>query len=445
MAVKRQREKRTNPDPHSKRRLSARFRSRLLALFAVALVLVGAAAFVIFNENIRRVSDGYVRQVAAASAEAVCAHVAGADGTVPMEPRTGVELARLVEALFAARGDGVLRGLIVDAGGAVWADSAAPEDRLPPYYDWEDRLEGEVSDPAFFAEMSVYRKSRADTEEPALFRLSGGRYETAVMAPVRHTKWSVVVLCGAGALTGVSGWLPFFFVALFPLAALFFAVDAVGRRLVFRPLERLAASLARLRENREEMIYGTERPDELGALSRTIRDLFAESNHDVLTGVYNRRFMENSLQNLIKSLSRSHGMLSVLMVDVDYFKFYNDTYGHYQGDICLREVAQVLSAAATRAGDFVARYGGEEFVAVLPDTDAAGARLIAEKLIEKVRKLRIPHAKSSAAEVVTVSVGVALGMTAYPQGWESYVKRADEAMYRAKQGGRNRYVCLEME
>lgn len=130
------------------------------------------------------------------------------------------------------------------------------------------------------------------------------------------------------------------------------------------------------------------------------------------------------------------------MLDIDHFKKYNDSFGHDQGDVCLTSVAAALSGSITRAGDFAARYGGEEFIAVLPNTDESGARLIAEKLLESVRILDIPHPANTAAPCVTVSIGVTTGNVNHTQSWEEYVKRADDALYMSKRNGRNRYTFL---
>jgi diguanylate cyclase (GGDEF)-like protein len=198
-----------------------------------------------------------------------------------------------------------------------------------------------------------------------------------------------------------------------------------------------------LKENHQEHIYGIERDDEFGNLSNTIIDLFAKANYDALTGIYNRRYMETTIQQIVEFLSRSNGVLSLLMVDVDHFKLFNDTYGHQAGDKCLEAVALAMAGSLTRANDFVARYGGEEFIAVLPNTDEAGARLIAEKVLESVRQLQIPHSESDAAKYVTVSVGATTAAVEYFHGWEEYVKYADEALYASKQGGRNRCTFIK--
>jgi diguanylate cyclase (GGDEF)-like protein len=160
--------------------------------------------------------------------------------------------------------------------------------------------------------------------------------------------------------------------------------------------------------------------------------------YDALTGIYNRRYLDENLEHLIKNLSRSCGTLSLLMIDIDWFKKYNDVYGHGEGDKCLKIVSGIISKTLSRESDFVARYGGEEFTVVLPNTDKEGACMIAEKLLENIRKARIAHCKSDVAEYVTISIGVATGVVNHMQTCSDYIKLADEMLYKSKQFGRNR-------
>jgi len=159
---------------------------------------------------------------------------------------------------------------------------------------------------------------------------------------------------------------------------------------------------------------------------------------DPLTGIFNRRFFDETLNRVLKTLSRSEGVLSLLMIDIDFFKNYNDTYGHSAGDNCLRIVAETLRKSVTRADDFVVRYGGEEFAVVLPNTDEDGARLLAENMLENIRACNIPHANSSAADIVTVSIGVTTGRVPYSCRADDFIIRADEMLYMSKQSGRNK-------
>jgi len=167
--------------------------------------------------------------------------------------------------------------------------------------------------------------------------------------------------------------------------------------------------------------------------------------YDALTGIYNRRYFDENLEQIIKSLSRPAGTLSLMMVDIDFFKKYNDTYGHSAGDNCLINTATALSGMMAREGDFVARYGGEEFVVVLPHTDENGARLFAEKLLESVRKLGIPHETSEVAHFVTISIGATTGSVRHTQKAVDYIKSADKALYLSKQNGRNRYTYISFD
>ncbi len=169
---------------------------------------------------------------------------------------------------------------------------------------------------------------------------------------------------------------------------------------------------------------------------------------DPLTAIANRRAFEDALDREWRRMLRHRVPLSLLMVDVDYFKRYNDAYGHVAGDQCLRAVASVLASIAQRAGDVAARYGGEEFAILLPDTDAAEARLLAQRLCDAVRALAIPHEQSAVAPHATVSIGVASVPMRADGGaprenplWaaaRTLVETADHALYAAKSAGRNR-------
>jgi diguanylate cyclase (GGDEF)-like protein/PAS domain S-box-containing protein len=161
---------------------------------------------------------------------------------------------------------------------------------------------------------------------------------------------------------------------------------------------------------------------------------------DGLTNIYNRRFFDESITRIVKSLSRSDGVLSLMVIDIDFFKRYNDTYGHAAGDACLKTVAELLKKGLPRGDDFVARYGGEEFVVALPNTDETGAKMVANRLLEVIRNNQIPHKTNDAADYVTLSIGITTGNVRHEHNAEDFIKRADEMLYRAKQGGRNQCV-----
>ncbi len=165
---------------------------------------------------------------------------------------------------------------------------------------------------------------------------------------------------------------------------------------------------------------------------------------DGLTGIPNRRYFDEQFAKESGRAIREKQPLSVIMMDIDHFKGYNDNYGHGAGDECLQRVARTLAESLTRSADMIARYGGEEFVALLPGTDSAGAMEVAERLRSAVEALGMTHEHSSAAKVVTLSLGVS---TLKPPSQEAstLLKRADEALYRAKSDGRNRSVAQKPE
>ncbi len=161
---------------------------------------------------------------------------------------------------------------------------------------------------------------------------------------------------------------------------------------------------------------------------------------DSLTGVANRRQFDLTLVSESQRLRRTGEPLALLMIDVDYFKRYNDHYGHPLGDTCLQSIAACLSRSLLRSHDLVARYGGEEFACILPETPLVGALSKAAAMERAVRSLAIPHPASEVASVVTISVGVALSDAAAPEDPWALVRIADEQLYLAKNAGRGR-VC----
>jgi diguanylate cyclase (GGDEF)-like protein len=196
-------------------------------------------------------------------------------------------------------------------------------------------------------------------------------------------------------------------------------------------------------------------------LSQSDRDKAAElhrlSTTDPLTGIANRRAFEETLGQEWRRMLRHQVPLSLLLIDVDYFKRFNDTYGHVAGDQCLRTVAQVVAGRARRAGEVAARYGGEEFAVLLPHTDIAAASKLAEVICASVRERCIRHEGSAVAPYVTISIGVAsiaevpksaaalsregAAAATSPAGATVLIEAADQALYQAKMAGRNRVVA----
>ena len=164
-------------------------------------------------------------------------------------------------------------------------------------------------------------------------------------------------------------------------------------------------------------------------------DLLA--NSDSLTRIANRRRFDEHLEQQWKQMARDRSPLSIVMCDIDYFKQYNDVYGHVSGDDCLKQVAQALNSVLNRPSDLVARYGGEEFVAVLPQTALAGAIAVAEMMQSALARCQISNQRSAVGPYVTLSIGVASTIPSHLQLPTSLVDEADRLLYLAKQRGRN--------
>ncbi|WP_311969990.1 sensor domain-containing diguanylate cyclase [Pseudomonas baltica] len=159
---------------------------------------------------------------------------------------------------------------------------------------------------------------------------------------------------------------------------------------------------------------------------------------DGLTGIANRRMLDKVLEREWAQAQRSQKPISLILADIDYFKQYNDCYGHMKGDECLKRVAQSLSLAANRPLDFIARMGGEEFIWVLPETDAASAREVANKCQQLIRQAQIPHERSQVSTWLTVSLGVGTMIPGQQAHALSFVEKVDELLYLAKHNGRKR-------
>ncbi len=197
--------------------------------------------------------------------------------------------------------------------------------------------------------------------------------------------------------------------------------------------------------------------DDTGALIavvETLRDMTVQkeaqlaleqlATKDGLTGIANRRAFDDVLQTEWRRAIREAKLISLLMVDVDHFKNYNDCFGHQAGDECLKRVAEILAKSMLRPGDFVARYGGEEFAVILPDVDRAGAMLLAERIRMAVELLHIPNGNPDGAPV-TVSVGSATAIVLEKITATELLRTADAALYQAKHEGRNRVVAVDFD
>lgn len=258
--------------------------------------------------------------------------------------------------------------------------------------------------------------------------LDAGSYRFEVMVRDAGGMWSAPV-----ALAEIEAeprfYRRFSFQALVALALIGCAFGA--HRLAERRLLRRAVALEiEVRERTEQLEVANAR---LAAMAAT----------DALTGLANRRTLQETIEREVRRAARGRRELSLVMVDVDFFKRYNDSLGHLGGDECLRQVAMALRSAATRPADLAARYGGEEFAILLPETSEAQALVIAERLRQTVEKLALPHPSSPVAGWVTLSAGVVGLVPEVGTDAVALIAAADEALYRAKQAGRNRALAAE--
>lgn len=211
---------------------------------------------------------------------------------------------------------------------------------------------------------------------------------------------SLLVVCGLLGLTGAIGWL---------------LIGAMRRRDVAEDELRVA---------QQQLVASNLQLEQLAM-------------HDALTGLANRRCFDETLAQESGRARRSATSLALLMIDIDYFKRYNDHYGHLAGDACLQRVATMLASCTRRPPDLLARYGGEEMAVILPETDSAGAAVVARAMLERLSLEPIAHHDSPFAQV-TVSIGIACASGADADSLQSLVQRADAALYVAKDAGRNR-------
>jgi len=216
-------------------------------------------------------------------------------------------------------------------------------------------------------------------------------------------------------------------------------IEAGGDDYLSKPISEMVLqakikAMLRMADVRRTALEATE---ELAKANEKLEQL---SKSDGLTGIANKRYFGEYLKQEWLRCMRAESPISLLFIDVDYFKLYNDNYGHLEGDICLKKIARVLDESIHRSADMVFRYGGEEIAVILPDTEHHGMCHMGEIMVQSVRALKMPHAYSPAADVVTISAG---GVTVVPeqgQREDVLVRQADQGVYQAKKQGRNRFI-----
>ena len=213
---------------------------------------------------------------------------------------------------------------------------------------------------------------------------------------------------------------------------------------ITKPLNR-AEMMTRVRSAfklKHEIDFRKAREFELLEVAQKLREanllMQQVSSVDALTGISNRRIFDESLRNEWGTATRYSKPISLIIFDIDFFDNYNDTYGHFAGDDCLKQVSKGLSNILKRSGDVFVRYGGEKFAVILPDTDSDGAMIVAKLIHAKVNSLQILHSSSQISEFVTTSLGVTTIIPDRNTSPEKLIERANKALYQAKQEGRNR-------
>ncbi len=218
---------------------------------------------------------------------------------------------------------------------------------------------------------------------------------------------------------------------------------------IFKPLKRILHGIEDYREGELDTRISPSGLRDLFILGETFNSMIEQIRHDMnemerhshidgLTSLGNRRYFEQRLHEEWSRATRQQWPVSILFIDIDHFKRYNDHYGHLQGDDCLRRVAEAIQHAVKRDVDVAARYGGEEFIIMLPETDLSGAEQVARELQQAIRKLHIEHESSNVEPFITLSIGIASHIPRFPEKAEELLHSADMALYQAKERGRNR-------
>ena len=235
-----------------------------------------------------------------------------------------------------------------------------------------------------------------------------------------------------------TGWVPIIFLSATIKPDIILAgIEAGGDDYLGKPVSSITLhakliALSRFAKMRQELIRINEEMQEKNKLLNQLAD------HDGLTGLYNRRYLDKFLTMTLNKAKRDNENISLIMIDIDWFKLYNDSYGHIEGDKCIIAVAKAMQNIIQRETDCLGRYGGEEFCVILQNTDTIGSMNVVTKLLESIRTLKIEHNKSE-FNFLSISLGLVCIKPSLKDKIEDVYVRADKALYQAKQNGRNTF------
>ena len=367
---------------------------------------------------------------------------------------SGILYETIFNDLFGQYNVNNLKGYIIDRYGVIQIDSTLSEQGA------NNHILRISSDSGFNAELKAYLNGidgYFDMDvQPKVIRLNKDFYGYVAVIPITGTDWSTVVFYNNNALYGIRNLLPLL-VAMFSIFLLYMVVNVLlVHRIILEPINNLAESMTIKRLNASD-IYGLDRDDEIGDLAQTIRKMWDHLSIDnanllraareqerliridQLTNIPNRRSFDERLPLEWGRAIRTRTSISLLILDLDHFKNYNDTFGHIQGDRALQVVAKIFTQELKRSGDFAARWGGEEFVVLLANTDSGGAWDVAERIRQNVENIDILLIDGSVSKM-TVSIGINTQVPVLNDSLDEFLRIADAALYTAKREGRNR-VC----
>jgi diguanylate cyclase (GGDEF)-like protein len=372
----------------------------------------------------------------------------------------GIPFDEMARNLFAQYDNENVKGYIVDRSGLIQMDSTLSDLHFEEKTN-KNRIHTFYTNPLFHSAIDTYLDNIEGyfdpSVQPIMIKLDKDFFKYVLIAPITGTDWSVVTFLNNRSLFGITTLLPLLITMLSAFLIYVLADNFFIHLLVFTPLHRLTKSLTASNFYISE-IFGCERNDEIGVLAQTIqkmRDRLSTYNAellraarererliriDQLTDIPNRRSFDERLPLEWGRAIRTKTPISLLILDLDYFKNYNDTYGHLQGDKALQVVAKLFMQELKRSGDLVARWGGEEFAILLSNTDVTGALDVAERIRQRVEGSQIPLIDGSASKM-TISAGVNSLIPTSSSSLEDFLHHADMALYTAKREGRNR-VCL---